>query len=154
MERRWMGHGDVVVVECVVVGDLPVAVQGALNDAHLMEGLCPEISHPLMHKIELLLQGRHRLGKCDPNQRTILSARKGWERPVPALKGWIEALLTRRGQQLPSQGVGPAVVRADQTTAGDRSVGFMLEGDPAVGAAVEKGLGSSIVGSGEQKRLI
>jgi hypothetical protein len=30
----------------------------------------------------------------------------------------------------------------------------MLEGDPAVGAAVEKGLGSSIVGSGEQKRLI
>ena len=40
MQRRWMSHGDVVVVECVVMGDLPVAVQGALQDAHLMEGLC------------------------------------------------------------------------------------------------------------------
>ena len=46
------------------------------------------------------------------------------------------------------------MVWADQTTAGDWSVGFMLEGDPAVGTAVEKGVGGSVICASEQKRLI
>ena len=154
MQRRWMGHGDVVVVEGVVVGDLPVAVKRALQDPHLMQGLGPEVRHPFMHQVELLLQGRHNLAECDPDQGSILSAGQGWERPVLALEGWIEALFAGSGQQLPLQGVGPAVVRADQTTAGGCSVAFVLEGHAAVGAAVVKGTGGSVIGSGEQKRLI
>ena len=154
VQRRWMGHGDVVVVQGVVVGDLPVAVQGALQGPHLMQGLSPEVSHPLMHQVELLLQGRHRLGECNPDQGAILAAGQGWERPVLALEGGIEALLARRGQQLPLQAVGPAVVRADQATAGGCSLAFVLEGHAAVGAAVEKGAGGSVLGSGEQKGLI
>ena len=77
VQRRWMGHGDVVVVEGVVVGDLPVAVQGAPQDPHLIQGLAPEVRHPLMHQVELLLKGRDRRGECDPDQGAILAAGQG-----------------------------------------------------------------------------
>ena len=48
MQRRWMGNGDVIVVEGVVVGDFPVAFQQLTVASHLNQRLPPGLIDLLM----------------------------------------------------------------------------------------------------------
>ena len=71
VQGRWMGNGNVIVIEGVVVGHFPVAGQVASDLTHKAQAALPKIHHVLMHLLQLLRQRTCFFAERHPDQRAI-----------------------------------------------------------------------------------
>ena len=113
-----MGDGNVIVVECVVVGDLPVAGQVLLADTELLTSCIPGIAGFGMNELQLVFKRQGLIAECDPDQWAIDAAGKLEHSPSLAIKAFFKLRFTCRCLKFTSEVVSPAVIRTDQTSTG------------------------------------
>ena len=116
VEGRWMGNRDVVIVECVVVGDLPIAT-GCVVSARRLPWLGPSGCGRGLDQSQLLLKRDRFFGEGDPDERTLDLTRQFAQPPGLAIKTGLKPRLPGCRLQLAIQVVSPPVIRADQSSA-------------------------------------
>ena len=87
MQGRGMRDGDVVVIERVVMGDLPIAMQAEFTAPQKLSGLLQAVSGLIEQEIQLCRQRQRIVAQSHPDQANALLTTEHRQGPIVPIEG-------------------------------------------------------------------